>query len=315
VPPATAAPDNGGASPPITTNHDRPARPDPDRSHRSARSDGHRGDAYHVVPGPGGSLRGGTAYLVEEGPRDALAGAPWVARARAYVRKAGGGLDSALPLPAPLDAAISTVGAFLGILAVAGIDAAIRGGAPEEDAPLPLLIYSFGASAVLLYGVPESKLAQPRNVIGGQVVSAVVGAAVRLALGSRVLWVTAAAGMALALTAMEVLSVVHPPGGATALIASSARRPGPWAGFRLTASVAAGSTVMVAVAVVVNNLHPRTRYPTFWWGGPWPPTLVGAAAKAVRGVRARWWGGGTGGEAVNEGKGGEGAAAAPGARV
>ena len=99
---------------------------DPDRSHRSNRSS-HRGDAYHVAAlGPGGSLRGGTAFRVEEGPRDALAGAPCLARVRAYLRKAKGGLDSALPLPAPLDAAISTLGAFLGILAVAGIDSAIR---------------------------------------------------------------------------------------------------------------------------------------------------------------------------------------------
>jgi hypothetical protein len=149
----------------------------------------------------------------------------------------GGGLDSALPLPAPLDAAISTLGAFCGIIAVAGLDAALKGtDEPEEASPLPLLIYSFGASAVLLYGVPESKLAQPRNVIGGQVVCALVGAAVRLALGAKALWVTSAAGMALSLTAMEALSLVHPPGGATALIAASARNPGPWHGFRLTAS-------------------------------------------------------------------------------
>ena len=157
------------------------------------------------------------------------------------------------------------------------------GGPPDSggNSPLPLLIYSFGASAVLLYGVPESKLAQPRNVIGGQVVSAVVGAAVRLALGTKALWVTAAAGMALALTAMEFLSVVHPPGGATALIASSARTPGPWHGFRLTASVAAGSTIMVLIACAVNNLHPRTRYPTYWWGGGWPPGGLVAVKKGV----------------------------------
>lgn len=311
APPTGVAP--GAASPAAASENAGPTRTPPpqadaDPSHRSARSarstrsdGGHRGDAYHVTPGPGGSLRGGTAFLVESGPADALAGAPAVARLRAYLRKALGGLDAALPLPAPLDAAISTLGAFLGILAVAGIDHAIRGGdAPGEESALPLLIYSFGASAVLLYGVPESKLAQPRNVIGGQVVSAVVGAAVRLALGARALWVTSAAGMALALTAMEVLSVVHPPGGATALIASSARTPGPWAGFRLTASVAAGSCVMCAVAVVVNNLHPRTRYPTYWWGGPWPPVGVAAVLRWGKGVRERVRGSGNPKEAQGE---------------
>ena len=302
-PPGGAGAAGVNAPPPPPENAAAALACDPDPSPRSngGHSNGgaHRGDAYHVTPGPGGSLRGGSAFVVVEDARgDALAGAPWVAHVRAYLRKAGSGLDSALPLPAPLDALISTLGAFLGIAAVAGLDTAIRGGeasSPEDaSSPLPLLIYSFGASAVLIYGLPESKLSQPRNVIGGQVVSALVGAAVRLALGSRVMWVTSAAGMALALTAMEALSVVHPPGGATALIASSARVVGPWHGFRLTASVAAGSAVMCGVAVLVNNLHPRTRYPTYWWGGGWPPVGAVAARRAARAARARC-GGGRGG--------------------
>lgn len=105
------------APPPPPENAAAALACDPDPSPRSngGHSNGgaHRGDAYHVTPGPGGSLRGGSAFVVVEDARgDALAGAPWVARVRAYLRKAGGGLDSALPLPAPLDALISTLGAF-----------------------------------------------------------------------------------------------------------------------------------------------------------------------------------------------------------
>jgi CBS domain-containing membrane protein len=60
--------------------------------------------------------------------------------------------------------------------------------------------------------VPESKLSQPWNVIGGQVVSAVVGILVRLALASRVPWLANALGMSLALVAQQLLTMVHPPG-------------------------------------------------------------------------------------------------------
>jgi CBS domain-containing membrane protein len=263
-------------------------------------SAGHRSDTYHVMPGPDSSLRGGMAFQTESGPPDALAGAPCVARVRAYLRKMGGGLDSALPLPQPIDAAVSTVGAFLGILAVAGVDAAIRGDAASDDeSALPLLVYSLGASAVLLFGVPESKLSQPRNLLGGHIVSAAVGCTVRAALGARALWLTAAAGMSAALLAMELTSTVHPPGGATALIGASARALGPWYGFRLVASAAAGAAIMLVVALLVNNCHPRTRgYPTFYWGGPVVPAWCGRAAA--------WWG--RRGAATAAGKEGGGAA-------
>lgn len=227
------------------------------------------------------------AFRVEEGPPDALAGALCVARVRAYFRKMGGGLDSALPIPKAFDAFISTVGAFLGILAVAGIDTLIRGARPHSEVEFSMLVASFGATAVLIFSVVESKLSQVRNVIGGHVISALVGCTVRLVLGAKVLWLTSAVGMSLALLAMELTSTVHPPGGATALIGASARRLGPWKGYQLVVSVAAGSSVMVLVAMAVNNLHPRSRYPTFFWGGPWPPAWVGRVHEWWRKQRRR----------------------------
>ena len=67
----------------------------------------------------------------------------------------------ALPVPPILDMVICYTGAFLGILWVAGCAHALDNQLHER-----LLVASLGATAVLLYGVMESKLAQPRNVIG-----------------------------------------------------------------------------------------------------------------------------------------------------
>lgn len=68
-----------------------------------------------------------------------------------------------LPIPPVYDMIISFIGAFLGILWVAGCAHALDDKLNER-----LLVASLGATAVLLYGVMESKLAQPRNVIGNQ---------------------------------------------------------------------------------------------------------------------------------------------------
>ncbi len=67
---------------------------------------------------------------------------------------------------------LSWVGSFLGIASVALINFQIL-----EGSDLVMIIGSFGASAVLVYGAIKSPLAQPRNLIGGHVLSAVIGVA------------------------------------------------------------------------------------------------------------------------------------------
>lgn len=67
----------------------------------------------------------------------------------------------ALPVPPILDMLICYLGAFLGILYVSGCAKLL-----DQQLHQHILVASLGATAVLLYGVMESKLAQPRNVIG-----------------------------------------------------------------------------------------------------------------------------------------------------
>ena len=116
---------------------------------------------------------------------------------------------------------------------------------------------------MLIYGLPESKLSQPRNFIGGQVLSSIVGVVVRLII--HVPWVASPVAMSAAILGMQVTATVHPPGGATALIVAMMDELPKWSGFSYVVGVASGSVVMLGVALVVNNMAPNRQYPTFWY--------------------------------------------------
>jgi CBS domain-containing membrane protein len=105
---------------------------------------------------------------------------------------------------------IACLGAAIGI----GLTA-IVGWLALGSSANPWLVAPVGASAVLLFAVPASPLAQPWSIIGGNVVSALVGIAVAKLVPSPVI----AAGLAvgLAIFAMSLLRCLHPPGGAAAL--------------------------------------------------------------------------------------------------
>ncbi|AOV15808.1 hypothetical protein BJI67_00880 [Acidihalobacter aeolianus] len=81
-----------------------------------------------------------------------------------------------------------------------------------------LVIGSLGASSVLVFAAPRSPLAQPRNLIGGNLLSALVGVSCYLVF-SRWPVLAAALAVGLAITVMHLTRTLHPPGGATALVA------------------------------------------------------------------------------------------------
>lgn len=80
----------------------------------------------------------------------------------------------------------------------------------------PLLIASLGASSVLLYGVPNSPLAQPKNLFGGHLIASVVGVTCYYFMGET--WYSITITVTIAIILMMLTNTVHPPGGATALI-------------------------------------------------------------------------------------------------
>lgn len=154
----------------------------------------------------------------------------------------------------------SWVGSFLGIAAVALVHYRI-----VAATDLVLIIGSFGASAVLIYGAIKSPLAQPRNLLGGHMISAVIGVSAFKLLGFN-MPLAAAVAVATAILAMHATKTLHPPGGATALIAVIGSTKIQTLGFWYVLMPAGlGAILMLAIALVVNNIAPHRRYPEFWF--------------------------------------------------
>ncbi len=133
-----------------------------------------------------------------------------------------------------------------------------------DQSDLLLLIGSFGASAVLIYGAIKSPLAQPRNLIGGHILSAVIGVACYQCFSSNP-WLASALAVATAIAVMHATKTLHPPGGATALIAVIGSEQIHSLGYLYALiPVGFGALLMLAVALVVNNIPHSRRYPEFW---------------------------------------------------
>ncbi len=153
----------------------------------------------------------------------------------------------------------SWLGSFLGISAVASLHFNLLG---SSDAML--LIGSFGASAVLIYGAIKSPLAQPRNLLGGHMLSAVIGVSCFKLFPDQP-WLASALAVSLAIAGMHATKTLHPPGGATALIAVIGSENVHNLGYLyVLMPVGAGAAIMLLVALLVNNLAGKRRYPEFW---------------------------------------------------
>jgi CBS-domain-containing membrane protein len=131
---------------------------------------------------------------------------------------------------------------------------------------LTLLIGSFGASAVLIYGAIKTPLAQPRNLMGGHILSAIVGVASYKLLGHINMPLASAVAVSFAIMLMHATKTLHPPGGATALIAVIGGKGIYKLGFLYALMpVGLGAFILLIVAVLVNNLSKHRKYPEYWW--------------------------------------------------
>lgn len=127
-----------------------------------------------------------------------------------------------------------------------------------------LIIVSFGASAVLIYGAIRSPLAQPRNLLGGHILSAAIEATAFQFLGGQP-WLAAAVAVSTAIAVMHLTKTLHPPGGATALIAVISGDSVHNLGYLYVVMPAAlGAIVMLLIALIINNIPKNRRYPEFW---------------------------------------------------
>ena len=155
-----------------------------------------------------------------------------------------------------LDAGRAAVGAALALAFTGLVARWIVTGAPSAD---PLLIAPIGASAALVFAIPASPLAQPRAVIGGNILSGLAGVTAALLLSNPLL--AAATGAGAAILIMLLTRTLHPPGGAIGLGAGMAGAAAGLDGYAdALLPIAACSILLTLAAVVYVNLTGRS-YP------------------------------------------------------
>lgn len=124
------------------------------------------------------------------------------------------------------------------------------------------LIGSFGASSVLVYGIIESPFSQPRNLVGGHLISAFIGVTVHQ-LFPDITFIAAPLAVSLSIVMMQITKTLHPPGGATALIAIIGTQKIKDLGYWYVLSpVLSGVLVLLFTALIFNNMTSSRKYPT-----------------------------------------------------
>ncbi|KAI0881781.1 HPP family-domain-containing protein [Annulohypoxylon maeteangense] len=173
------------------------------------------------------------------------------------------------PVPQrPLGNIAMTFWAFIGVFcSLTIIEFAGRAIPSFEMHGAPIIIGSFGAAAVLEFYVIESPLAQPRSAVLGQLFSSIIGVAISklFALGSvsrDLTWLGGSLSCACSVAFMALTGTVHPPAGATALLAVVDEGVA-HLGWFLLPVVLLGCVLMQCVALLLNNI--QRRFPVYWW--------------------------------------------------
>ena len=165
-----------------------------------------------------------------------------------YIGKMAGG-NTLPPAPRMSSAILAGIGATFAIAATAGLG---------EGTGALLLMAPFGASCFLAFAVPESPLAQPRNIVLGHLISTAIGLIVLALLGGG--WPSMALAVGLAVIMMQVTRTGHPPAGADPLVVFALQ---PAWSF-LIFPVLTGAVLIAMVALIFNNLRSDVRYPEYW---------------------------------------------------
>ena len=172
------------------------------------------------------------------------------------------------------------IGAFVGIGLIGYLQSAYVSVSDNS-----FLVGSFGASAVLIYGVVNSPLAQPRNLIGGHVFSALLGVTVNYLVP--IPWLAAAFAVSSSIVVMQATKTLHPPGGATALIAVIGTEKVKNLGYvYVLTPILSGVTILLLVALIFNNITENRSYPRNKdWFKVWKRTYIPLRVKPLRTVR------------------------------
>ena len=121
-----------------------------------------------------------------------------------------------------------------------------------------LVLGSFGASCVLVFGFPDVPFSQPRNVFGGHFLSSLIGLVCLTLFGAT--WWSVAIAVGTAISVMMFTRTTHPPAGSNPVIIYLAK---PAWSFLLFPT-AFGAIVLILVALFYNNLSRKDNYPRYW---------------------------------------------------
>ncbi len=161
------------------------------------------------------------------------------------------GAGEKLPPKAPLRAiALAGVGACLAIGTVATLSSSMS---------VMLVLGSFGASCLLLFGFPDIPFAQPRNVIAGHFLSSFVGLAFLSIFGPH--WWTVALATGTAISLMILTRTAHPPAGANPVIVYLSQPDWSFLFF----PTLFGAVIITAISLVYNNATRENKYPRYWF--------------------------------------------------
>ena len=166
--------------------------------------------------------------------------------------KLGGGGE--VPAPSELSSFLSGTFALIST----GVLVAI-----EDETVFSVVAPSFAATIVLLYSAPLAPFSQPRNVILGHTIGAVIGCSTNAVFEhvpelSNHTSVKTGLGVGGSVAVMQALNVVHPPGAATAFIASSEEF------MFIISPVLVGAVTLCLLSILLNNVSPHRKYPSYY---------------------------------------------------
>lgn len=160
------------------------------------------------------------------------------------------GDGASLPVkPTKKNIVLAWIGGYIAVSALFVLD---------QSLDAMLLLGSYGASCLLVFGFPDLPFSQPRNLVLGHLLSAIVGLIVLVTCGSSWWSIALAVGTAIAL--MMSTRTVHPPAASNPVIIHLTQ-PG-WS--FLLFPILSGALLLLGIALIFNNLSRSDRYPKYW---------------------------------------------------
>ena len=147
-----------------------------------------------------------------------------------------------------IDSLISVTGVFIAVSFICLLAFSFR---------YPMAMGPLGASCILVFAAHNGPLSQPRQVVGGYILSTVTGLIIWSIFGKSIFIIIIA--LVVVLFFMSLTKTVHPPAAASALVAINFET-----GWGYLIPIAIGVFILIFISMLYNNLFPKRQYPQYW---------------------------------------------------